>query len=104
MKGADTMKKFIATLAAASMLAASAAPSIAQSTPPASEPKPQTDPSPQMAPGANLSERLERSDGVIRPPADVDPEFHKTAPDTNTGMPVIPPPGSPGGRQDLDPK
>jgi hypothetical protein len=50
-----------------------------------------------------LGDRLARSDGVLCPPAGIDPEMH--APTPNTGkMPVIPPPGSPGGNQDVRPK
>jgi hypothetical protein len=66
---------------------------------------------PETTPGTtgqapdNLSDRLERSKGVIRPPGDVDPEIHVTPPDaTRDPMPVIPPPGSPGGDQRVQPK
>jgi hypothetical protein len=47
--------------------------------------------------GESLSERLNRSDGVVRPP-DVDPDMHVTPADPGSGssMPVIPPPGSRG--------
>jgi hypothetical protein len=56
------------------------------------------------APGENLSDKLNQTDGVIKPPADTDPAMHKPAPDTGT-MPVIPPPGTPGSeRPRLDPK
>jgi hypothetical protein len=44
----------------------------------------------------NLSERLDRSDGVIRP-RNVDPEMDVRPPATADKMPVVPPPGSPGG-------
>ncbi|WP_458760022.1 hypothetical protein ACSVBT_04230 [Afipia sp. TerB] len=50
-----------------------------------------------------LGERLARSDGVLCPPSGVDPEIHTPAPNTGT-MPVIPPPGSPGGDQNVRPK
>ena len=50
----------------------------------------------------NLSDRLARSDGVLCPPA-VDPEM--TAPPPGGGKtPVIPPPGSPGGDPNVQPK
>jgi hypothetical protein len=55
-------------------------------------------------PGRNLSDQLARSDGVICPPGQVDPEIHQQAPPVGTGMPVIPPPGSPGGDQSIKPK
>jgi hypothetical protein len=51
----------------------------------------------------HLSEKLERSEGVICPPAGVDPEIASPPPDGGK-MPVIPPPGSPGGDQTLRPK
>jgi hypothetical protein len=53
--------------------------------------------------GEPLGDRLARSDGVLCPPAGVDPEIHTPAPNTGT-MPVIPPPGSPGGDPSVRPK
>jgi hypothetical protein len=50
-----------------------------------------------------LGDRLARSDGVLCPPAGVDPEMHAPAPDTGK-TPVIPPPGSPGGDPTIRPK
>jgi hypothetical protein len=53
--------------------------------------------------GEPLGDRLARSDGVLCPPAGVDPEIR--APTPNTGnTPVIPPPGSPGGDPNVRPK
>ena len=57
----------------------------------------------QRPSGTNLSERLARSDGVICPPAHVDPEIKQTTPPGGP-MPVIPPPGSPGGDPSVRPK
>jgi hypothetical protein len=55
--------------------------------------------------GSNLSEKLNQPDGVIRPRTGIDPEMAVPAPNPNAGtMPVIPPPGSPGGSQTIDPK
>jgi len=51
----------------------------------------------------NLSERLDRSDGVIRP-RNVDPEMHVPPPATADKMPIVPPPGSPGGDPTVNPK
>src|SRR5690242_10229655 len=48
-------------------------------------------------PGTNLSERLDRSQGVIAPPQNVDPAMRVVPPSTSDKIPVIPPPGSPGG-------
>ena len=58
-----------------------------------------------QAPSENLSEKLNKSDGVIKPPPTGDNEMTIKPKDENVGtMPVIPPPGSPGGRQDIQPK
>jgi len=50
-----------------------------------------------------LGDKLARSDGVLCPPAGIDPEIHAPAPDTGN-TPVIPPPGSPGGDPNIRPK
>ena len=50
-----------------------------------------------------LGDRLARSDGVLCPPAGVDPSIRAPTPDAGN-MPVIPPPGSPGGDPTLRPK
>jgi hypothetical protein len=50
-----------------------------------------------------LSDKLEKSDGVITPPANMSPDIAVPAPDTGT-TPVIRPPGSPGGNQQVQPK
>ena len=52
--------------------------------------------------GENLSDKLARTDGVICPP-DVDPQIKAPTPDVGN-MPVIPPPGSPGGNPNVRPK
>ena len=51
----------------------------------------------------NLSDKLARSGGVICPPEHVDPEIRQPTPPGGP-MPVIPPPGSPGGDQSVQPK
>ncbi len=52
-----------------------------------------------------LSEKLEQTDGVIRPPANASPDITVPAPVPDPGTtPVIRPPGSPGGNQQVDPK
>ena len=52
---------------------------------------------------APLSDRLAAGNGVLCPPSGVDPEIR--APTHDTGkMPVIPPPGSPGGDTKVQPK
>ncbi len=55
-------------------------------------------------PDESLSDQLSRSDGVPRPAGGTDPEIKKPAPNTGSQMPVVPPPGTPGGRQDIQPK
>ena len=53
--------------------------------------------------GETLGDKLARSDGVLCPPAGVDPEIRAPTPDAGN-TPVIPPPGSPGGNPNLRPK
>jgi hypothetical protein len=64
-----------------------------------------TDNKPQSAEttGKSLSEQLARSDGVICPPLGVDPDIRASTPKGGP-MPVIPPPGSPGGDPNIRPK
>ena len=57
------------------------------------------------APGEPLGQQLSRSKGVIEPPAGVDPEIEAPAPqEDNPTMRVIPPPGTPGGDPNIQPK
>ena len=52
----------------------------------------------------SASSDLSRSGGVIKPPADVDPQMKQTPPSSGDRMPVIPPPGTPGGNPEVKPK
>jgi hypothetical protein len=52
----------------------------------------------------NLSDKLARSGGVICPPDQMDPEIKAPTPPGGGSMPVIPPPGSPGGDRNVQPK
>ncbi|MDO8877797.1 MAG: hypothetical protein Q8M24_24200 [Pseudolabrys sp.] len=54
-------------------------------------------------PGRTLSDQLARSGGVICPPGHVDSDIHAPTP-PGGAMQVIPPPGSPGGDQSIQPK
>src|SRR5262245_62169140 len=47
---------------------------------------------------------MEREDGVIKPKRDVDPSITTKPLETGARMPVIPPPGSPGGDKSINPK
>jgi hypothetical protein len=50
-----------------------------------------------------LGDKLAKSDGVLCPPAGIDPEIRAPTPDAGN-TPVIPPPGSPGGDPSIRPK
>jgi hypothetical protein len=93
---------------AVALVAAWSATSFAQ-TPPPSAPenaKPEAAPTPDgKSSGVPLSKKLDENEGVLKPPHDIDPKMNKGAPAT-TGdkMPVIVPPGEPGGDQSVQPK
>ena len=54
---------------------------------------------------APLSEKLESTGGVIRPPRDIFPSMAVRPPVPDPGTtPVIPPPGTPGGDPTVEPK
>jgi hypothetical protein len=53
--------------------------------------------------GPDLSEKLADSKGVICPPAGVDPDI-RVAPREGGEIKIIPPPGSPGGNPNAEPK
>ena len=55
------------------------------------------------APRENLSDKLARTEGVICPPPEIDPDIRLPTPNAGR-MPVIPPPGSPGGDPNVRPK
>ncbi len=56
-----------------------------------------------QAPSEPLGDKLAKSDGVLCPPPNVDPQMRAPAP-SGGNTPVIPPPGSPGGDQSIRPK
>lgn len=91
------MKQFVA---ACVICAGLGSPAMAQST--------QADPTAQTqtdvgSGNGTLSDKLSQTGGVIHPQQSVDPKMQKAAPATGT-MPVIRPPGSPGGSTDVQPK
>ena len=93
------------------LLCAAAIAAAAQDRPSAMDPKGcapserlQTDgKAPDSKAGEPLSDKLARTDGVICPP-NVDPEMKAPTPPSGNKMPVIPPPGSPGGDPSIQPK
>jgi hypothetical protein len=59
----------------------------------------------QTPPGDNLSEKLDKSGGVIKPGGNIDPKMQVAPPDPGpAATPVIPPPGTPGGNPNVVPK
>lgn len=63
----------------------------------------------RKSPGGNanepLGDRLNRTDGVVRPPENIDPKVQVPAPVPDPGTTrVIPPPGSPGNPSPVRPK
>ena len=53
--------------------------------------------------GEPLADKLAKSNGVLCPPSGVDPQMRAPTPEGGN-TPVIPPPGSPGGDQNVQPK
>ena len=51
-----------------------------------------------------LTDKLAESGGVLCPPPAVDSDIHVPTPGTGSKMPVVPPPGSPGGDPSVQPK
>ncbi len=75
----------------------------AQSTSPNDAPS-QFDSQSRQQRDRTLSERLDRSDGVIRPPSNVDPHMQVPPPATGDKMPIVPVPDGPGGSSTVKPK
>ena len=99
-RAALTMAVVVA-IAIASPTALNAAPQ--GKDPPGSED--QTEQGGQTNSGGNLSEQLDRSKGVIHPPPTGDTGIETTVPNPDAGtLKVIPPPGTPGGDESVEPK
>lgn len=116
MSGAETiLRRHLAALALLG-LAAGATATAAEAPREDGKPPPQEQaPSGPGAPGqdgsgsslprGNLSDELSRSKGVIRPPENVDPAMKQPAPSPGPqSMPVVPPPGTPGNKPQVEPK
>ncbi len=54
--------------------------------------------------GEPLADKLAKSNGVLCPPSGMDPEIRAPTPPNSGSTPVIPPPGSPGGNPNVQPK
>jgi hypothetical protein len=106
----------LASAAYAQAPASPATPPAQTATPAASQPTNCAPMSPKNGTGTNardgtttgqsneaLGDKLARSDGTLCPPSNVDPQMRAPAPETGK-MPVIPPPGSPGGDPNVRPK
>jgi hypothetical protein len=91
------------TMAIASLLVAASAGAHAQT--PDRDRQPRSETEGQAPPPADPSQSLDRSQGVIRPPGGMDPNMQVPPPDPGSQRtPVIPPPGTPGGNQTIEPK
>jgi hypothetical protein len=68
-------------------------------------PAEKVDPKEPSETGSTLSDKLQQSDGVIRPPQSATPDMRVPAPVPEPGTtPVIPAPGGPGGDPQVQPK
>ncbi|HVV94859.1 MAG TPA: hypothetical protein VHD15_15720 [Hyphomicrobiales bacterium] len=89
---------------AAALLVATASGAAAQAPPSEGHARKPATPDSGNAAGS-LSQRLSRSNGVIPPPKNVDPGMSAPVPNPHPHTtPVIPPPGSPGGKSGVEPK
>ena len=71
----------------------------------AQSPSPANPPPSAGQTNGNLSDRLNQSDGVIKPPDVEQPNgIERLPPETGSKMPVIPPPGGSDGNQSVEPK
>jgi len=101
----STALLFSAPLAPVLAQTAPGAPGTDQVIPEKDRTRPEDLPKSQGGGGSDLSNKLDKSEGVLKPSTNLDPAMQKPAPAPNAGtMPVITPPGEPGGRQDVQPK
>jgi hypothetical protein len=114
MTGRVLVRTASALLLAASFAAPAAAQTQAPQNPVQPQPRDPNMPSPQntipekvdsTGSTGTLSDKLEKSEGVIRPSGNIDPGITVRPPVPNPGTtPVITPPGEPGGNQRVQPK
>ena len=96
----------IATLACGILVAASQAAEAQAPQSPGAQPPASPEAAPNdKSPNEPLAKKLDKNEGVLKPPKGVDPEMH-VEPPANSGskMPIIVPPGEPGGDQSVQPK
>jgi hypothetical protein len=108
-----TLAAALAVVVSATIAQAQIAQAQERPAPPAASPAPRNDcpagPDNPRTPGNEttgsrpLSDRLSQSKGVICPPAGIDPGI-AVPPVSGGRMPVIPPPGTPGGDPSIEPK
>ena len=93
-----------AAIAMAVILANSFAWTAGAQAPPASPIPEKIEPplSPSLKEGNQ--QQFNHENGVVRPPSDIDPEMETKPDDRGARTPVIPPPGSPGGDENVKPK
>jgi hypothetical protein len=95
-------------LSASAGMAQPSSPPSSTAAPPGPAPPPSPTPPELVAPPAKLPGSVPQSgtaSGVIRPPGGVDPGIQTKVPAPNpNSMPVIPPPGAPGGNPNVQPK
>jgi hypothetical protein len=84
-------------LTAALVIGCAATPALAADN---AQPAPKTD----AQGNGTLSDKLSTTGGVIHPSENVDPAIATAPPASGAKTPVIPPPGSPGGNQSVQPK
>jgi len=106
----DALEKtlIIAAMILAGTLAASAqvtnqSPPPQQTAPEEQRPSPPT-PREQASPQEGQESELSHSQGVLTPPETGDPVVKAPRQSATPSTPVVPPPGTPGGRQDIEPK
>lgn len=92
----------IRTLVMVGLFALAASDAVAADATADKQPPPTTD----VQGGGSLSDKLSTTNGVIHPTENADPGIAKTPPVSGsaTPMPVIPPPGTPGGNSNVKPK
>lgn len=108
MRGHTLSVMFCAVVAlfAASLSSDLRAGSEGTTTPPAESAAPQkANDADAKSADVPLSKKLDENKGVLKPPQGVDPGIHQPPPaQTGDKMPVIVPPGEPGGDQSVQPK